>query len=42
MSVLVHASSFVDPKAKLGVDVEIGPGTVIGPNVVVGDRCVIQ
>jgi UDP-N-acetylglucosamine acyltransferase len=42
MSVRIHAASFVDSKAKLGVDVEIGPGTVVGPNVVVGDRCVIE
>jgi UDP-N-acetylglucosamine acyltransferase len=42
MSVLIHTAAFVDPKAKLGVDVEIGPGTVVGPNVVVGDRCMIE
>jgi len=42
MSVLIHAAALVDPKAKLGVDVEIGPGSVVGPNVVVGDRCSIE
>lgn len=34
-----HASAVVDPKAKLGSDVEIGPFCVIGPNVQLGDGC---
>ena len=37
MSVRVHPSACVDPAAKLGVDVEVGPACWIGPNVVVGD-----
>lgn len=35
----VHALSVVDPKAKLGKGVQIGPFCVIGPNVVLGDGC---
>lgn len=34
-----HASSVVDPAAKLGSDVEIGPFCVVGPNVELGDGC---
>ncbi len=42
MSVRVHPAAFVDPKARLGVDVCVGPGTVIGPDVTVGDHTVID
>lgn len=42
MSVLIHSAAFVDPKARIGVNVEIGPGSVIGPNVELGDRCVVE
>ena len=38
MSVQIHPAAFVDPQAKLGVDVVVGPGAVIGPDVVLGDR----
>jgi UDP-N-acetylglucosamine acyltransferase len=38
MSVRIHPAAFVDPAAKLGVDVTVGPGAVIGPDVTVGDR----
>ena len=38
MSVRIHPAAFVDPGARLGVDVTIGPGAVIGPDVVIGDR----
>jgi len=36
MSVTIHPSAHVDPKAKLGDGVEIGPLCVIGPDVVLG------
>ena len=29
----IHATAVVDPSAKLGTDVEIGPFCVIGPDV---------
>lgn len=38
MSTVIHPGSFVDPAARLGVDVVIGPGAVIGPHVTLGDR----
>jgi UDP-N-acetylglucosamine acyltransferase len=38
VSVEIHAAAFVDPRARLGVDVRIGPGAVIGPHVAIGDR----
>lgn len=34
----IHPTAIVDPKAQLGVDVEIGPYTVVGPQVRLGDR----
>jgi UDP-N-acetylglucosamine acyltransferase len=34
----IHPASFVDPAARLGVDISIGPGAVIGPDVTLGDR----
>ncbi len=33
----IHATAVVDPSAKLGTGVEIGPFCVIGPNVELGD-----
>lgn len=38
MSVRIHPTAIVDPKARLGTDVSVGPGTLIGPDVVLGDR----
>jgi len=38
MSVRIHPAAFVDPAARLGVDVVVGPGAVIGPHVTIGDR----
>ena len=35
----IHATALVDPRAELGVDVEIGPFAILGPDVEVGDRC---
>ena len=34
----IHPTAVVDPGARLGVDVEIGPYCVIGPHVAIGDR----
>ncbi len=33
----VHTSAIVDPTAKLGDSISIGPGCVIGPDAVIGD-----
>ncbi len=38
MSVQIHPTAIVSPKAKIGRDVKIGPYTVIEDNVVLGDR----
>ena len=37
MSARVHSAAIVDAHARLGVDVEVGPGAVIGPHVQIGD-----
>ncbi len=38
MSVHLHPAAFVDPRAQLGEDVVVGPGTIVGEHVRVGDR----
>jgi UDP-N-acetylglucosamine acyltransferase len=38
----IHANAAVDPRAKLGSGVEIGPFSVIGPDVELGERVVIH
>ena len=38
MSVTIHATAIVDPKANLGAGVEIGPFCTVGPHVTLGDR----
>ena len=37
----IHPAAFVDPRARLGADVRVGPGTLIGPEVEVGDGVMI-
>ena len=38
----IHSTAVVDPTAKLGKDVHVGPWTVIEKNAVIGDGCVIE
>ncbi len=38
MTTKIHPTAIVDPKARLGEDVEIGPYCMVGPDVVLGDR----
>ena len=38
---MIDARAIIDPSAKLGEGVEVGPWTLIGPAVEIGDRCVI-
>ncbi len=38
----IHPTAIVDPAARLGEDVEIGPFSIIGPRAVIGDRCRIM
>ena len=39
MDCQIHATAIVDPKAKLGAGVHVGPYSIIGPNVQLGDGC---
>jgi UDP-N-acetylglucosamine acyltransferase len=41
MSGAIHPAAHVDPRAEIGVGVEIGPGAVVGPNVRIGDGTVV-
>jgi len=36
---MIHQTAIIDPKAKLGADVEVGPYTIIGADVEIGDGC---
>ncbi|MGE4350948.1 MAG: acyl-ACP--UDP-N-acetylglucosamine O-acyltransferase [Bdellovibrionales bacterium] len=38
MATTIHATALIDPQAKLGQDVEIGPYCVVGPEVQLGDK----
>jgi UDP-N-acetylglucosamine acyltransferase len=38
----IHSTAIIDPGAKIGGDVEIGPYSVVGPQVVIGDRNIVQ
>jgi UDP-N-acetylglucosamine acyltransferase len=38
----IHATAVVDPSAKLGTNVEIGPFCVIGPDVALGDGVMVH
>ena len=35
----IHPTAYVDPRAELGADVEVGPFSYIGPDVRLGDEC---
>lgn len=39
MPTAIHPTAVVDPGARLGEDVEVGPYAVVGAEVEVGDRC---
>ena len=39
---MIHKSSIIDPRAKVGANVKIGPYSVIGANVEIGEGCEIQ
>lgn len=38
----IHPTAIVDPSARIGADVEIGPYCIIGPDVTLGDGCWLQ
>lgn len=39
---MIHPTAEVDPKARLGRNVVIGPHCCVGPDVVLGDECVLH
>ena len=39
---MIHETAIINPKAKIGKNVAIGPYSVIGPNVEIGDNNIIQ
>lgn len=39
---MIHETAIVDPTARLGANVRIGPYSVIGADVQIGDDCVIE
>ena len=39
---MIHSTSIIDPKAKIGNNVKIGPFSIVGPNVEIGDNTIIQ
>ena len=41
-SPLIHPTAIVDPKARLGEGVEVGPFAIIGPDVEVGEGTIIE
>lgn len=41
MSEMIHPTAIVDPGARIGANVEIGPYSIIGPHVEIGDNTII-
>jgi UDP-N-acetylglucosamine acyltransferase len=39
---MIHETAIINPKAKVGKNVQIGPYSVIGPNVEIGENTIIQ
>lgn len=39
---MIHPTAIIDPAARLGTDIHVGPYCVIGPDVEIGDRCWFQ
>ena len=35
---MIHSTAIIDPKAKIGNNVKIGPFSIVGPNVEIGDN----
>jgi UDP-N-acetylglucosamine acyltransferase len=42
MSQSIHQTAIIDPKAKIGKDVAIGPYCVVGPDVTLGDKVTLK
>jgi UDP-N-acetylglucosamine acyltransferase len=41
-NVTIHPTAIVDPVARMGTDVEIGPFSVIGPQATTGEKTIVQ
>ena len=39
---MIHETAIINPKAKIGKNVQIGPYSIIGPNVEIGENTIIQ
>ena len=39
---MIHKTTIINPKAKISLNVEIGPYCIIGPNVEISDNVIIQ
>ena len=39
---MIHKTAIIDPKAKISLNVEIGPYSIIGPNVEIGEKTIVQ
>lgn len=39
---MIHRTALIDPTARLGRDVSVGPYAIVGPHVTIGDGCVIS
>lgn len=39
MATVIHPTAYVDPKAELGADVDVGPFAFVGESARLGDRC---
>jgi UDP-N-acetylglucosamine acyltransferase len=41
-SARIHPTAIVDPRARIGRDVEIGPFSMVGPQVAIGEKTIVQ
>ena len=39
MATTIHPTAIIDPGARIGEDIEIGPNVIVESDVVIGDRC---
>ena len=42
ISAKIHSTALVEPGARIGADVEIGPFSVIGPQAMIGEKTIVQ
>ena len=40
--IVIHSTAIIEPGAKLGNNVSVGPYSYIGNDVVIGDNCIIE